>query len=129
MLHVITTPDHFIPLFERKCCIFPLTNNLIKIVLYVIVTIPLCYMLMSPLLYGLAAELLQILINEAWHNDHISLPIENQYTMTYPVIQYIDDTFIIMNADPHQLSHLVHVLKIFSDFTGLEVNYSKSSLH
>ena len=48
--------------------------------------------------------------------------------MSYPIVQYADDTLIIMPAKSHQISHVMETLKIFSDFTGLQVNFHKSSL-
>lgn len=83
---------------------------------------------LSPLLFVLAAELLQIIINEAWQNGDISLPIENSYGLGYPVIQYADDTLIIMPADPVQFCALKDILSKFSKSTVLMVNYQKSSL-
>lgn len=83
---------------------------------------------LSPLLFVLAAELLQIIINEAWQNGDISLPIENSYGLGYPVIQYAGDTLIIMPADPVQFCSLKDILSKFSKSTVLMVNYQKSSL-
>ena len=48
--------------------------------------------------------------------------------MSYPIVQYADDTLIIMPTVPHQISHVMETLKTFSDFTGLWVNFHKSSL-
>lgn len=69
---------------------------------------------LSPLVYVLVDELLQILINEACHIDQISLPIENHYDMSNPIVQYFvqysDDTLIIMPTNPTQLSNLKNIL-------------------
>lgn len=82
----------------------------------------------SPLLYVIVAELLQILVNRAWQQGDLKLPVEYLGAKRYPIIQYADDTLIIMPADPLQLVNLRNILNIFSKFTGLKVNYSKSSL-
>lgn len=79
-------------------------------------------------LFVLVAEMLQLAINQAWQNGMIQLPVEQSPNMTYPIIQYADDTLIIMPADPQQLHNLMDILKKFSDSTGLQVNYNKSSL-
>lgn len=44
------------------------------------------------------------------------------------MLQYADDTLIIMEACPTQLSHLKAVLKRFSAVTGLHINFEKSTL-
>ncbi|XP_073360148.1 uncharacterized protein [Aegilops tauschii subsp. strangulata] len=44
----------------------------------------------------------------------------------YPVIQYADDTLIILPTDKDQLIALKDMLKVFSVSTGLDVNYHKS---
>lgn len=83
---------------------------------------------LSPLLFVLAAEMLQIAVNDAWHNGLIELPIEQSFGLSYPIIQYVDDTLIIMPADSQQLQNLMTMLQKFSASTGLQVNYHKSSL-
>ena len=82
----------------------------------------------SPLLYVMVAELLQILVNKAWQQGEIKLPVEYPGAKRSPTIQYAGDTLIIMPADPTQLMKLREILEIFSSFTGLKVNYSKSSI-
>ena len=57
-----------------------------------------------------------------------SLPTNQAYGLDYPIIQYADDTLLIMPADEEQLSHLKYLLNLFSMSTGLFVNYSKSSM-
>lgn len=42
------------------------------------------------------------------------------------MIQYADDTLLVMEVDLDQLLHLKHILDLFADSTGLKVNYSKS---
>ncbi|XP_073367712.1 uncharacterized protein [Aegilops tauschii subsp. strangulata] len=74
----------------------------------------------SPLLYVMVAELLQILVNKAWQQGEINLPVEYLGAKRYPIIQYADDTLIIMPADPTQLIKMREILEIFSSFTGLK---------
>jgi hypothetical protein len=47
---------------------------------------------LSPLLFVLAADLLQSLINKAKDMGLLSLPINVGYTLDFPIIQYADDT-------------------------------------
>lgn len=44
-----------------------------------------------------------------------------------PVIQYADDTMIIVQADEIQLTRLKEILHSFSTATGLHINYEKST--
>jgi hypothetical protein len=50
------------------------------------------------------------------------------YTSDFPIIQYADDTLMIMEASSQQLFALKALLNTFADFTGLKVNYAKSSI-
>ena len=53
---------------------------------------------LSPLLFVLAAELLQILVNNAYHEGHFTMPIPHANN-DFLVVQYADNTIIIMKAD------------------------------
>jgi hypothetical protein len=81
---------------------------------------------LSPLLFVLAADLLQTLINRAKELGHISLPLPTRAGTNFPVIQYADDTLIIMEACESQLTHLKELLDAFASSTGLKVIFSKS---
>jgi hypothetical protein len=48
----------------------------------------------------------------------ISLPITEDLGQKYPIIQYTDDTDMIMPADIDQLMHLKDLLHTFSASTG-----------
>jgi len=82
---------------------------------------------LSPLLFVLVADLLQSVLNKA--KDIIgllNLPIPLNSCTDFPVIQYADDTLIILEGDARQLFLLKSVLHSFSVSTGLKVNCSKS---
>jgi hypothetical protein len=83
---------------------------------------------LSPLLFILAAHLLQTLINKAKEMGLLRLPIQVGYTLDFPIIQYADDMLLVMEACPHQLLVLKAILNTFADSTGLKVNYSKSNM-
>src|SRR3954471_3084973 len=57
---------------------------------------------LSPLILVLAADLLQAAINDAFARDLIKLPFPRSQQMDYPVIQYADDTILIIPACPDQ---------------------------
>jgi hypothetical protein len=83
---------------------------------------------LSPLLFVLAADILQSLINKANNMGLLRLPINVGYLEDFPIIQYADNTLLIMEACPQQLFVLKVILNAFADSTGLEVNYSKSNM-
>jgi hypothetical protein len=49
-------------------------------------------------------------------------------TNNFPIIQYADDTILIMTASQRELFCLKGLLQSFSDSTGLKVNYAKSQI-
>jgi hypothetical protein len=73
------------------------------------------------------ADLLQTMVNRLMHSGILTppLPIEGN---DFPIVQYADDTLLILQACPHQLLALKDLLQTFADATGLRVNYSKSCL-
>jgi hypothetical protein len=46
----------------------------------------------------------------------------------FPIVQYSDDTLLIMPGDTRTLFNLKGLLRSFSDSTGLHVNFEKSFL-
>ena len=83
---------------------------------------------LSPLLFVLAVDLLQSIINQAKDRGIFKLPIELNHTSDFPIVQYADDILIVMQASTTQLFALKGILQSFSASTGLKVNYSKSML-
>lgn len=81
----------------------------------------------SPLLFVSVAELLQIMVNQLFQNGILSAPLNIPNT-DFPIVQYADDTLLILRACPVQLAALKVLLETFAQATGLRVNYSKSSL-
>jgi hypothetical protein len=82
-----------------------------------------------PLLFVIAADLLQSIINKAKDNELLRLPSNVGYTTDFLIIQYADDALLIMEACPQQLYALKSILNTFVDSTGLKVNYSKSIMY
>lgn len=56
-----------------------------------------------------------------------NLPLQT-HDPNFPVIQYADDTLIILEASGRQLLCLKGLLETFGQATGLRVNYAKSCL-
>jgi len=82
---------------------------------------------LSPLLFVLAVDLLQSIINKATQLGHLRLPIPAP-TLDFPIIQYADDTLIVMEASTTQLFFLKGILQSFSDSTSPKINFSKSMM-
>jgi hypothetical protein len=81
---------------------------------------------LSPLLFVLAANLLQTIINRAWQNGILQHPLSDDFGGDFPIVQYADDTLLILPGNGRCLFHLKGLLRSFSDSTGLHVNFEKS---
>lgn len=53
---------------------------------------------LSPLLFVLAAYLLQSIINEAHKRNLLHLPFPQYNQANFPIVRYADDTLLIMQA-------------------------------
>jgi hypothetical protein len=84
---------------------------------------------LSPLLFVLAADLLQSIINKARQQNLLQLPLTENCGQDFPIVQYDDDTLLIMEACPRQLFFHRTVLNSYATSTGLRVNYNKSSMY
>jgi hypothetical protein len=84
---------------------------------------------LSPLLFVLAADLLQSIINKAGQLNLLQLPLTERCGQDFTIVQHADDTLLIMEACPKQLFFLKAILNSFATSTGLRVNYSKSSMY
>lgn len=82
---------------------------------------------LSPLLFVRAADILQSLINQAMNQGLLTLPLPTGVGSDFPIIQYADDTLIILEACETQLNHLKGILDSFAHSAGLKVNFSNLS--
>ena len=57
----------------------------------------------------------------------LNLPIPSN-DPDFPIVQYVDDTLLIIQADEVQLQALKQMLLAFSQPTGLKVNFQKSCI-
>ena len=83
---------------------------------------------LSLLLFVLAADFLQSLINKGKDTGLLKSPIFLQATSDFPIIQYADETLINIEGDARQLFFLESVLNIFLESSGLQVNFIKSMM-
>jgi hypothetical protein len=72
--------------------------------------------------------LLQSAINKAFREGLLRAPYSPDYGMDYPVVQYADDTLVIMPADISQVLIMKKNLQDYEDSTGLKINFHKSSM-
>jgi hypothetical protein len=80
---------------------------------------------LSPLPFVLVADLLQSMINKVGTQGLLNLPIPNRAGNDFPIVQYADDTLLLMEACLRQLL-VKEILSSFASATGLKVNYNKS---
>lgn len=81
-----------------------------------------------PLIFVLAAEILQAAINDVVRRQRIRQPINENNTTYFLVIQYADDTFIIMPACPLQAAQMKKILTDYADSIGFRINFQKSTI-
>jgi hypothetical protein len=83
---------------------------------------------LSPLLFVLAAELLQHVLNKAATRGTLEFPLQLSHSSDFPGIQYVDNTILVLKASQRQLFCLKGILQAFTQSTGLKVNHAKSCL-
>jgi hypothetical protein len=79
----------------------------------------------SPLFYIFGFDLLQSAVNDMVHQGTLFRPIETN-DADFLIVQYADDTLLILPTDKEQLLALKETLQKFSSSTGLKINYDKS---
>jgi hypothetical protein len=77
----------------------------------------------SPYLFLIVAETLQRMISSCAQIRH---PTEED--MPCAVLQYADDTLIVLQGDNHSVSALKSILDEFAALSGLQINFPKSTL-
>jgi hypothetical protein len=76
--------------------------------------------LLSPLLFVLAADLLQAVLNKAMSQGIIKAPLNGLACPDFPMIQYADDTLVVLKADAIELMCLKALLQTFTSSTWME---------
>jgi hypothetical protein len=79
---------------------------------------------MSPVLFVLVAELLQCIVNKACQQHLLQMPIPTRDGSGFPIIQYTDDTIIVMRASYRELLCFKAILETYAQSTRLRVNYA-----
>lgn len=79
----------------------------------------------SPYLFIIVADVLQRLVRQAASQGALRHPIDPSLPCT--VLQYADDTLILLEGDTNSLTRLKSILDDFSLATGLTINFHKST--
>jgi hypothetical protein len=69
---------------------------------------------LSSLIFVLAADLLQSAINKAFRQGLLKAPFSPDFGADIPIIQYADDTLIIMPADTEQIRIMKEILEQYA---------------
>ncbi|KAJ1278509.1 hypothetical protein BS78_04G085000 [Paspalum vaginatum] len=77
----------------------------------------------SPYLFILVADVLQALITSSGEVHHPLVP-----SLPCPILQYADDTLLIIPAVQEEVQALKNLLDLFSAATGLRINFQKSTM-
>lgn len=78
---------------------------------------------LSPLLFVLATDLHQSVLDLANRDNLLTLPLPLPNDEDFPILQYAVDTLIYMQGYETQLLHLKDILHSFAKTTGLHVNF------
>lgn len=81
--------------------------------------------LISPYLFVIVADVLQRLLRKAASDGSLCHPIDPK--VPCPVLQYADDTLILLKGDTAGVARLKQLLDSFSRATGLHINFHKST--
>jgi hypothetical protein len=81
----------------------------------------------SPLFYLFGSDLLQSAVNDLVNQGQLHRPIET-YDMDFPIVQYADDTLLILPAHVDEIKVVKDTLIKFSKSTGLKINFNKSQM-
>lgn len=83
---------------------------------------------LSPLLFSIIAYLIQCVINHEYDMGNLHPTFPQDSNIPFPVVQYVDDTILVMQANEEQLILLKETLHKVTLSSGLKVNYHKSCL-
>lgn len=80
---------------------------------------------LSPYLFIIVANVLQRMVRRASDLGLLVHPLDP--SLPCPVLQYADDTLILLKGDLAAIQHLKSILDAFSAATGLHINFDKST--
>lgn len=81
--------------------------------------------LLSPYLFIIVADVLRAMVTHSFQQGFLAHPLIDDEPPA--VLQYADDTLILLRASRDNLTHLKQLLDSFALATGLIINYNKST--
>ena len=79
----------------------------------------------SPYLFDLMADVLQRMCCLAFSENSLLHPLDAD--SFFPTLQYANDTLILLKGEVSQARKIKQILQDFAGFTGLQINYHKST--
>ena len=67
-------------------------------------------------------------VNDAFTRGLFDLPLPRDRAGDFPVVQYADDTILVMQACPVQAARMKAILEDYATSIGLKINFQKSTL-
>jgi hypothetical protein len=83
---------------------------------------------LSPLLFNLVADMLNLLISRAKEEGQINGLVPHLIGGGISILQYVDDTIIFMEENLEQTTNMKLLLCAFEKLSGLKINFHKSEL-
>jgi hypothetical protein len=83
---------------------------------------------LSPILFIIVVDMLAILIKEAKNEGQISRVIPNIIEDDIWILQYADDTILLMDHNLNQARNMKLLLSAFEQLSGLKINFHKSEI-
>jgi hypothetical protein len=80
---------------------------------------------LSPYIFIIVADIMQQMFRRAYESGLLRHPI--QQGSPFPALQYADDTLLIIHGSVQQALIAKQILHAFSEFTGLQINFQKST--
>ena len=84
---------------------------------------------LSPLLFDLAVDVLAVLVERAQDRGVISGLASNLLRKGVSILQYADDTILLLENDLEQVRNLKLILCFFEQLSGLKINFHKSDIY
>jgi hypothetical protein len=83
---------------------------------------------LSPLLFNLVADMLNLLIDRAKEDGQINGLVPHLIDGGISILKYADDTIIFMEHNLEQATNMKLLLCAFEKLSGLKINFHKSEL-
>lgn len=81
---------------------------------------------MSPFLFDLVVDALDVLMNNALEHDLVKGVLGDENNKGVNMLQYADDTIILIQDDIESVKNLKFILGAFEQMSGLKINLHKS---